>query len=189
MDWSGKRCGHNYSPTECPYARCGYREALAEVERLREEAKGEELTRLREENAALKERSDLACSEAEVAGYYGQDLDSAIACFRDRIAELTNERDGALYQLQLRVDQPEQIHQLTEALKPYQWRPISEIHEDCGPCVLINLLDGSDGYMEIGSVLDTDFNERDWTHFAECPKLSTEEANRLILDGGGKARE
>lgn len=62
---------------------------------------------------------------------------------------------------------------------PYKWRPISEIHEDCGPCVLINLIeDGS--HVEIGHVGDADFQIERWTHFAESPKLTTEEAEILI---------
>ena len=64
-----------------------------------------------------------------------------------------------------------------EALTPYRWRPIAEIHEDCGSCVLMDIEDP--GYLEIGSNLDTDFDESQWTHFAEVPKLSSEEGDEL----------
>jgi hypothetical protein len=30
-DTQATRCGHNYLPHSCPYARCGYREALAAI--------------------------------------------------------------------------------------------------------------------------------------------------------------
>ena len=57
------------------------------------------------------------------------------------------------------------------------WRPIGEIHEDMGPCIAIRIDDP--GYMEIVSALDLDFDETEWTHFVEVPKLSDEEAKRL----------
>ena len=60
------------------------------------------------------------------------------------------------------------------------WRPISEIHEDFGPCILINLDDP--GYMEIGSNLDTGFDELQWTHFTPVPALSHEEAKQLRIE-------
>lgn len=66
---------------------------------------------------------------------------------------------------------------LEKVLAQYRWRPIGEIHEDLGQCVLIRLDDP--GYMEVGSNLDEDFNETGWTHFAEVPKLTHEEAERL----------
>lgn len=49
--------------------------------------------RLTEENAKKQEQIDTACAEAEIVGYYGQQLDSAITCFRERIATL--EADNA----------------------------------------------------------------------------------------------
>jgi hypothetical protein len=64
-----------------------------------------------------------------------------------------------------------------ERLAQYRWRPISEIHEDYGPCVLMRIDDP--GYLEVGSSLDPDFDEREWTHFTEVPKLTGEEAERL----------
>lgn len=64
------------------------------------------------------------------------------------------------------------------ALKPYQWRPISEIHEDLGSCVLIDIEDP--GYQEIGSNLDSGFDPTRWTHFAEVPKLTGKQALELI---------
>jgi hypothetical protein len=73
--------------------------------------------------------------------------------------------------------QSERIAALEAALAHYRWRPISEIHEDFGSCVLMRIDDP--GYMDIGSNLDEDFNEPGWTHFAEVPKLTTEEAEVL----------
>ena len=55
----------------------------------------------------------------------------------------------------------------------YSWQPISEIHEDYGPCVLVNVDDP--GHMEIGSNLDVDFDESQWTHFVPVPALGQEE--------------
>lgn len=66
---------------------------------------------------------------------------------------------------------------LVKELNQYAWRPISEIHEDYGTCVLINLMEA--GCMELGSNLDKDFNEQDWTHFAQAPKLTLEQADEL----------
>lgn len=64
-----------------------------------------------------------------------------------------------------------------EVLEQYEWRPISEIHEDYGTCVLINLTEA--GCMELGSNLDKEFREQDWTHFAQAPKLTIEQADEL----------
>jgi len=66
---------------------------------------------------------------------------------------------------------------LREQLAHYKWRPIADIHEDYGPCVLMRIDDP--GYLEVGSNLDKDFNETGWTHFAEVPKLTIEEADDL----------
>jgi hypothetical protein len=33
-DLRARRCGHNFLPAECPYGRCGYREALERVAEL-----------------------------------------------------------------------------------------------------------------------------------------------------------
>lgn len=52
------------------------------------------------------------------------------------------------------------------------WRPISEIHEDYGPCILVNIEDP--GYMEIGSNLDLDFDASEWTHFHPVPDMELE---------------
>lgn len=70
-----------------------------------------------------------------------------------------------------------EVKRLEKTLDQYRWRPIGEIHEDLGPCVLLRLDDP--GYMEVGSNVDEDFNEPGWTHFAEVPKLTHEEAERL----------
>ena len=69
------------------------------------------------------------------------------------------------------------ISQAAAQARVDKWRPISEIHEDFGPCVLIDIDDP--GHMGIGNNLDPDFDESGWTHFAEAPKLTSEEAERL----------
>lgn len=61
----------------------------------------------------------------------------------------------------------------TPEAKPQIWRPIAEIHEDFGPCVLINFRDC--GYQQIGSNVDSDFDAKRWTHFAKLPLLTTEQ--------------
>ncbi len=60
----------------------------------------------------------------------------------------------------------------------YRWRPIEEIHEDYSLCVLIDIHDP--GGAEVGSNLDTDYDESQWTHFAQLPELTNDEAERLI---------
>jgi hypothetical protein len=61
----------------------------------------------------------------------------------------------------------------------YRWRPISEMHEDYGPCVCINLIEDP-CYLEIHWANDAGFEESAWTHFAQCPKLSTDDAEQLL---------
>ena len=60
---------------------------------------------------------------------------------------------------------------------PCLWRPIAEIHEDFGPCVLMHIDDP--GFLEVGSNLDSDFDETLWTHFAPVPKLTYDQAVAL----------
>lgn len=60
----------------------------------------------------------------------------------------------------------------------YQWRPIDEINEDYGTCVLINLFN-DDGYT-LGHVCDSNFNESDWTHFTRFTPLTIDEYDRLM---------
>lgn len=60
------------------------------------------------------------------------------------------------------------------------WRPISELHEDYGNCVLIDIEDP--GHMKLGSNLDIDFDESEWTHFARIPALTTTEAERMLAE-------
>jgi hypothetical protein len=64
-----------------------------------------------------------------------------------------------------------------KALAKYRWRPIAEIHEDCGQCVVMRI--GDPGALAVTSCLDQDFDESDWTHFAKVPELTCEEAARL----------
>lgn len=61
-----------------------------------------------------------------------------------------------------------------------RWRPISEIHKDYGPCVLMNLADP--GHLEIGSNVDLNWDDTQWTHFAQVPRLTTKEAERMALE-------
>ena len=66
----------------------------------------------------------------------------------------------------------------------YRWRPIAEIHEDHGACVVLRVDDP--GSLAVMSCLDENFDSDDWTHFAEVPKLTNEEAERL--KGGDNVR-
>lgn len=59
----------------------------------------------------------------------------------------------------------------------YRWRPISELHEDYGDCVLVNVADC--GYMEIGSNLNLDFDESKWTHFTRFTPIGQAEYERM----------
>lgn len=78
-------------------------------------------------------------------------------------------------------------NELTRLADPYRWRPIAELHEDYGPCVLINIADP--GGLEIGSNLNTDYNESLWTHFSQIVPLSNEEAERLKAAAQEPARD
>lgn len=64
----------------------------------------------------------------------------------------------------------------------YRWRPIDQIHEDYGDCVLINLR--SDSGIELGNVCDFDFDISKWTHFAPVPRLTHEDVARLLAEMG-----
>jgi len=64
-----------------------------------------------------------------------------------------------------------------EAVSMYRWRPIAEIHEDFGPCVVMRIDDP--GSLAVMSSLDENFDESDWTHFALVPRLTNEDAARL----------
>lgn len=68
-------------------------------------------------------------------------------------------------------------HDMRELAERYQWHPISEIHEDYGPCVVININDPGD--MALASNLDLDWDESLWTHFSRIVPLWHEEAERL----------
>lgn len=59
----------------------------------------------------------------------------------------------------------------------FRWRPISEIHEDLGTCVLININDPGD--IGIGSNLNTDWDESRWTHFHQIAPLTNEQAEAM----------
>lgn len=73
-----------------------------------------------------------------------------------------------------------QIAKLESSLARHRWRPIDEIHEDLGPCILVNIADC--GEMAIGSNLDLDFDITQWTHFAELPVLGQAEYERMRKD-------
>jgi DNA repair exonuclease SbcCD ATPase subunit len=53
----------------------------------------DKVAELETENESMKEAIADACADAEEVGYYGERLDSAIQCFRDKMRELTAERD------------------------------------------------------------------------------------------------
>lgn len=59
----------------------------------------------------------------------------------------------------------------------YTWRPIAEIHEDYGLCVLMNINDPGD--MKVGNNLDLDFDPIRYTHFTQIAPLGQEEYERL----------
>jgi len=65
----------------------------------------------------------------------------------------------------------------------YQWKPISELHEDYGDCVLINIKTDT-GHLAIGSNLDIGFDESKWTHFSRIVPLGQEEYERLKAQNG-----
>jgi hypothetical protein len=67
---------------------------------------------------------------------------------------------------------------LKVAQEAVRWRPIAEIHEDLGPCVLIRINDP--GYMAIGNNLDLDFDVHGWTHFVPVPSLTNADAAGLV---------
>lgn len=69
----------------------------------------------------------------------------------------------------------------------YRWRPISEMHEDYGPCVLINIYDPGD--LEIGNNLCLDWDESRWTHFSQLVPLTQEQAQKMIDEMGPNAVE
>lgn len=62
-------------------------------------------------------------------------------------------------------------------LERFRWRPIAEIHEDQGQCVLLNIEDT--GGLEIGNCTSLWFDEVDWDYFAQIPMLGQEEYERL----------
>lgn len=63
----------------------------------------------------------------------------------------------------------------------YRWRPIAELHEDYGECVLLDITSVA---MSVGSSMDTDFDMLEWTHFSQITPLTTEEAERLKAEVG-----
>lgn len=67
-----------------------------------------------------------------------------------------------------------------------RWRPIAEIHEDYGPCVVIDIRDP--GNLAVAEVCDDEWVLADWTHFAPIPSLTHEEAAEMLAALSG-ARE
>lgn len=59
-----------------------------------------------------------------------------------------------------------------------RWRPISEMHEDFGECILVNVLKDT-GYMEFGNNLSLNWDAAKWTHFAQVPLLGQNEYERM----------
>lgn len=66
----------------------------------------------------------------------------------------------------------------TDAINRYRWRPIADIHEDYGECILLDINDP--GGPEIGNNCSLWFDEEDWTHFAQLPELTNEMADEMI---------
>jgi len=63
----------------------------------------------------------------------------------------------------------------------YRWRPIGEMHEDYGPCVVIDIRDP--GRLAIGHVCDVDRDWEEWaTHFTRITPLSNEEADVMLAE-------
>ncbi len=63
----------------------------------------------------------------------------------------------------------------------YRWRPISEIHEDYGDCVLVNI-NTDCGNLQVGSNLNLDFDESEWTHFTRFASIGQVEYERMRDD-------
>lgn len=84
-------------------------------------------------------------------------------------------RDAA--QILGQVGNGKMANELDRLAKRYCWRPIAELHEDYGQCVLMHIDDP--GHMEVGSNLDVDFDASLWTHFAQIVPLGQEEYGRL----------
>lgn len=75
----------------------------------------------------------------------------------------------------------DKIFTLEKFKEHYRWRPIEELHEDFGPCVLINLIEDP-CYLVIGSNLNVDYDESQWTHFTQITPLWTEDAKDMIKE-------
>ncbi len=61
-----------------------------------------------------------------------------------------------------------------------EWKPIDELGDDGPTAVLMRLEDG--GLWEMGLFLGSPIDREKWTHFAPVPKLTTEDALRLIRE-------
>jgi hypothetical protein len=71
----------------------------------------------------------------------------------------------------------QEIERLRGLLDRTRWRPISEMHEDFGPCVLAHFDDP--GLLEIGGNLSDGFDASEWTFFVPVPSLTQEEGLNL----------
>jgi hypothetical protein len=71
----------------------------------------------------------------------------------------------------------QEIERLRGLLDRYRWRPIAEMHEDHGPCVLMNIEDP--GCLDLESNQSLDYDKTKWTHFTPITLLSYEDADRL----------
>ena len=123
-------------------------------------------------------------------GVYDRRIQHCEACTKAH--EILAERDA----LQVRLDQSKKLYEITlanelrwmrkheevdkemDALRERScWRPISEMHEDLGQCILVNIADC--GYMEFGNNLNLDWDESKLTHFAQIPLLGQKEYERM----------
>lgn len=109
----------------------------------------------------------------------------------DRLRLLAAAMDAGVMSDDERVKSAVELRELAADLicltRRYQWRPISELHEDYGSCVLINIDDP--GHFEIGSNIDLDFEESLWTHFVRIAPLWQEEYERLTRQRSGSVHD
>jgi hypothetical protein len=71
---------------------------------------------------------------------------------------------------------------LQEAKSKWSWRPIYEMHEGHGDCVVVDLRTPEFSGFQIKSRLDLDFREAEWTHFAELPKLTSKFVEKFKME-------
>lgn len=86
-------------------------------------------------------------------------------------------RGGTVWRPPIMEEAAKEIERLREQVGRGRWRPISEMHEDFGPCVLMHF--AYPGCFHVGSNLEDSFEWQDWSIFVPVPSLTSEEAERL----------